>query len=69
MLAAFEKSTACACTGIGAFLLGQASKEEITTCAVKVDSKPATKTPYRISVRADYGYYDEAKARVVLKAR
>src|SRR3989344_1549832 len=45
------------------------SKEEITTCAVKVDSKPATKTPYRISVRADYGYYDEAKARVVLKAR
>ena len=45
------------------------SKEEITTCSVKVDSKPVTKAPYRITVKANYGYYDEAKARVILKAR
>ncbi len=45
------------------------SKEELTTCAINVLGKPLAKTPYRISVKADYGYYDEAKARVILKAR
>lgn len=45
------------------------SKEEITTCAIKVSKTPAAKTPYKISIEATYGYYDEAKARVVLKAR
>ncbi len=45
------------------------SKEEITTCAVKVNQTLAAKTPYRISIKAFYGYYDEAKARVILKAR
>lgn len=45
------------------------SKEEITTCAIKVNTTPAAKTPYKISIKAAYGYYDEAKARVILKAR
>ncbi len=45
------------------------SKEEITTCAIKVADIPSAKTPHRITITAKYGYYDEAKSRVILKAR
>jgi len=45
------------------------SKEETTTCGIRVKTMPQAKSQVTMRFIANYGYYIDAKSNVVLKAR